>query len=50
MTVKIWAAKIRLKSGIQEITVQADNYFKAKEIIETQYGKGSIFSGPTEKR
>jgi len=33
-----------------EITIQADSYFKAKEMIEAQYGKGCIFSGPTESR
>ena len=48
MTTKTFKAKIKLKSGVQEITVQADSYFKAKEMIEAQYGKGCIFSGPTE--
>lgn len=48
---KTWKAKIRLgKGGIQEITVQADSYFNAKAMIEAQYGKGSIFFGPTEVR
>lgn len=47
MATKIWKAKIKLKSGIQEITVQADSYFKAKDMIEAQYGKGCIFSGPS---
>lgn len=50
MAVKTYKAKIKLKSGLQEITVQADNIFKAKEMIEAQYGKGIIFSGPTESR
>jgi len=50
MATRTFKAKIRLKSGIQEVTVQADNYFKAKEMLEAQYGKGSIFIGPTEKR
>jgi hypothetical protein len=50
MATRTFKAKIRLKSGIQEVTVQADNYFKAKEMLEAQYGKGSIFVGPTEKR
>lgn len=50
MATKTYSAKIRLKSGIQEVTVQADSYFKAKEMLEAQYGKGSIFSGPTPKK
>jgi hypothetical protein len=51
MAAKTWKAKIRLKNGgLQDITVQADNYFNAKAMIETQYGKGCIFSGPTEVR
>jgi hypothetical protein len=44
-------ATIRLKNGaVQEITVQADTYFNAKAMIEAQYGKGSIFTGPIEVR
>ena len=50
MAAKTFTAKIQLKSGIQEVTVQADNYFIAKEMLEAQYGKGSIFSGLTEGR
>jgi len=50
MATKTFKAKIKLKSGIQEVTVQADSYFKAKEMLEAQYGKGSIFMGPTERR
>jgi hypothetical protein len=37
MTTKTFKAKIKLKSGIQEVTVQADSYFKAKEMLEAQY-------------
>ena len=48
MATRTYKAKIRLKSGIQEVTVQADNYFKAKEMLEAQYGKRSIYSGPSE--
>jgi hypothetical protein len=51
MATKTWKAKIKLKSGsIQEVVVQADSYFNAKEMLGTQYGKGSIFSGPSEVR
>jgi hypothetical protein len=46
---KSWKAKVRLSNGsIQEVTVQADSYFNAKAMLESQYGKGSIFSGPVQ--
>jgi hypothetical protein len=48
MVTKTWKAKIKIGSGIQEVTVQADSFFKAKEMLEAQYGKGSIWMGPTE--
>ncbi len=42
-----WKARIRVSNGaIQEITVEADNFFNARALIETQYGAGCIFSGP----
>ncbi len=49
MAAKRWKARVRLSNGSsQEVQVQADNYFNAKAMIEAQYGKGSIASGPTE--
>jgi len=48
MATKTFKAKIRLKSGIQEVTVQAESYFNAKDMIEANDSKGLIFSGPTE--
>ena len=50
MATKLWTAKIKLKSGVQDVSIQADTYFKAKEMLEAQYGKGSIFVGPTPSR
>jgi hypothetical protein len=51
MATKTWTAKVKLSNGaIQEITVQADTYFNAKAMVEAQYGKRNIFSGPTELR
>ncbi len=46
MATKTYKAKIKLKTGYQDVTVQADDTFKAKEMLEMQYGKGPIFSGP----
>jgi len=46
---RIWRAIIRLRSGLtQAIHIEADDYFRAKALIETLYGQGSIFQGPTE--
>ena len=51
MAIKTFKARVRLSNGSsQEVTVQADDYFKAKAMLEAQYGKGSISSGPMETR
>jgi hypothetical protein len=40
-------ARVKLSNGtIQEVRVQADNSNNARAMIEAQYGKGSINSGP----
>jgi hypothetical protein len=43
-----WYATIRLPNGNQQrVTVQADSQINARQMIEAQYGKGSIiFGGP----
>jgi hypothetical protein len=49
MAIKTWKAKIRLTNGsIEEVLIQASNSFNAKAMLETQYGKGCIYTGPTE--
>ncbi len=51
MATKLYKAKIVLKSGsIQEITVQADDPVKAKDLINMQYGNPKFFSNPQEVR
>ena len=51
MAIKTFKAKIALDSfRSQEITVQADNAVKAKELIKLQYGNAKIVSGPHEVR
>lgn len=51
MTVQTWKAKVKLSTGAwQEVTVQADNFFNAKAMLENQYGKGKIMFGPSEVR
>jgi hypothetical protein len=48
---RTWKAKVKLPNGAwQEVTVQADSFFNAKAMLESQYGKGSVVSGPTEVR
>ena len=44
---RTWSAKVRLSNGgFQEVYVQADNYFNAVAMIESQYGRGSTVFGP----
>jgi hypothetical protein len=48
MSLKTWKANIKLKSGIQEVRIQADNFNNAKAMLEATYGKGSISFGPIQ--
>ena len=46
-----WKARIRLPGGAQQdVFVDADTQTKAKLLIEAQYGKGKIMSGPAQVR
>ena len=47
MATSTYTATIKLKSGTQKVTIQANDVFKAKEMLEAQYGKGCLFNGPT---
>ena len=48
---KTYKAKVRLPNGsVQEVRVEADSSLNARAMLEAQYGKGSIFSSPTEVR
>jgi hypothetical protein len=47
MAAVTWYAIIRLANrNQQKVTVRADNQINARLMIEAQYGKGSIISGP----
>ena len=47
MAALTWYAIIRLANGNQQrITVSADNQINARLMIEAQYGRASIISGP----
>ena len=50
MPTQTWVAKIRLRTGLQEVTVQANSFLIAKEMLEAQYGKGSVLSSPAPQR
>jgi hypothetical protein len=47
MSTKTYKARVRLPNGAYEdVTVQASNPGNARSMLEQQYGKGSIVSGP----
>lgn len=46
---KTFKAKILLKNGsVQEVRVQADNFWNAKDMIDAQYGNPTYFLQPVE--
>lgn len=46
-----FVAKVKLTNKqVQEVRIQADTMFNAKAMIESQYGKGSIFGGIRQLR
>ena len=47
MAALTWYAIIRVANGNQQrVTVPADNQINARLMVEVQYGRGSIISGP----
>ncbi|MDE3038417.1 MAG: hypothetical protein KGJ21_08225 [Pseudomonadota bacterium] len=50
MQAKTYKATIKIKSGAsfvtQQVMIQADNSLNARAMLESQYGKGCILSGP----
>ena len=43
----IWKSVVKLSNGFhQEVRIQADSQSNAKAILEAQYGRNSILSGP----
>ncbi|WP_168202866.1 MULTISPECIES: hypothetical protein [unclassified Tardiphaga] len=37
-----YTATVKLNSGMQKVTIQADSAQKAKEMLERQYGSGTV--------
>ena len=47
MAAMTWKAVVKLSNGFhQEVHIQADSQSNAKAILEAQFKKGSILSGP----
>ncbi|EKY30839.1 hypothetical protein HMPREF0185_00009 [Brevundimonas diminuta 470-4] len=47
---KTFKAQVRINGHHTEVRVQAENLFFAKNLLEAQYGKGSVAIGPIEVR
>lgn len=48
---KTYKANIRVpKLGITEVRIKAQNLLFARGLLEAQYGKGSIHTGPIETK
>ena len=45
---KRFRARIKLAIGTQEVMIEADSLFNAKQMLEGQYGTGSVIWGPVE--
>lgn len=48
MPLKRYRARVRLATMTSEVTVEAENFFAAKQQLEATYGVGSITWGPVE--
>jgi hypothetical protein len=46
--VKTYKASVRINGRIVEVRVEARNSIDARAMIEGQYGKGSIVTGPNQ--
>ena len=42
-----WRAKLKISSGHVDVYVTAANFFAAKQMLESMYGKGNGWGGPT---
>lgn len=51
MATRTWKASVKLEGGyLQDVTIQADDAFRASKMIEAQYGQGCIISSPVQVR
>lgn len=51
MANRTYYARVKLaNNSTQVVTVQASTYSNAKSMIESQYGRGSIMTGPTTSK
>ena len=49
MTLKRFRARVKLPVGTQEVCVEADGLYNAKQMLEAQYGRGSVLWGPVQE-
>ena len=50
MALKTYRVRVKLAVGVQEVVVQADSLWNARQMVEAQFGPGSVFWGPVEVR
>ena len=48
MLTKRYRARVKLPLGTQEVILEADSLFNARQMLEAQYGPGSVIFGPVE--
>ena len=48
MSNKRYRARVKLPLGTTEIMIEADSVFNARQMLEAQYGRGSVIWGPVE--
>lgn len=47
---KTFKAQVRVNGFPREVRIQAQHFVAARELLEAQYGKASVVTGPTEAR
>lgn len=47
---KTFKAQVRVAGFLREVRIQAQHFTAARELLEAQYGKGTVAVGPTEVR
>jgi len=47
---KTFKAQVRVAGFLREVRVQAQHFTAARDLLEAQYGKGTVAVGPTEVR
>jgi len=48
VTTRRFKARIKLPLGTTEVVIESDGIFNAKQMLEAQYGPGTVIWGPVE--